>query len=175
MIINFWICQTHPGHFKGLSVFKLEFQDNIRPRQTKTVVRGRPTRPCRQRTKILALTVQLIDVFGRWAKIIIFTWTSGQIFDDWPLKNIKMWTKLEGWTDGRTSVQGGLDYKVSYFWTENIQTGNYLTYKIFLYFCFSLISLQNSWFTTGSTLECDFHGLLRLSETIISGCTAYTY
>ena len=119
MIINFWICQTHPGHFKGLSVFKLELQDYIRTRQTKTVVRGRPTRPCRQRTKILALIVQHIDVFGRWAKIIIFRWTSGQIFDDGPLKNIKMWTELDGWTDGRTSVQGGLDYKVSYFWTEN--------------------------------------------------------
>ena len=165
MIINFWICQTHPGHFKRLSAFELEFQDNIRPPQTKTAVRGRSIRShihvdqnfssdCPTHGRIRTTEdykYQNVDGGGRMDECpSVEAWIT-----QWVMIELKIpvWTKM-----------------LKNYWKI---TGVKLTK--FFYFCFSLVSLQNSWFTTGSTLECDFLGLLRLSETIISACTAYTY
>ena len=42
-------------------------------------------------------TVLLMDGFGRRT-----------------IKNLKMWTEVDGWTDGRKSVRGGLGLSISY-------------------------------------------------------------
>ena len=77
-------------------------------------------RPYGQRTKIWAQTVPLMDEFGRQTMIICPRWTevdggrrqTVHVMDGFrrrTIKNIKkMWTEVDGWTDGRKSVRRGL-------------------------------------------------------------------
>ena len=50
-----------------------------------------------QRTKIFSQTVHLMDVFGRWTKIIILRRTNGRIFDDGPSTSWSMVGFLVGY------------------------------------------------------------------------------